>query len=154
MCAWSLRRAERYRRYGCVGCDSHDGVDGGTVGMPPGGVVGSCWSRYFVRVLEMKESVRIIRQAMRDLPDGDIKAKLPRNFKLPAEEIYMEVENPRGQLGFYVVGDGSAIPARVKARGPSFCNLSITTRVCGNCMLADIPAIIGSIDIVMGECDR
>ena len=102
----------------------------------------------------MKESVRIIRQALRDLPDGDTKAKLPRTLKLPVGEIYTEVENPRGQLGFYVVGDGSAIPARVKARGPSFCNLSITTRVCRNCPLGDIPAVIGSIDIVLGEVDR
>jgi len=74
--------------------------------------------------------------------------------KLPDDEVYVEVENPRGQLGFYVRGDGSAIPARVKARGPSFCNLCITTHIAKNVMLADIPAIIGSIDVVMGEVDR
>ena len=66
----------------------------------------------------------------------------------------MEIENPRGQLGFYIQGDGSAIPARVKARGPSFCNLSITSKACRNVLLADVPAIIGSIDVVMGEVDR
>jgi NADH-quinone oxidoreductase subunit D len=74
--------------------------------------------------------------------------------KLPDDEVYVEIENPRGQLGFYVRGDGSAIPYRVKSRGPSFCNLSITTHVCKDCLLADIPAIIGSIDVVMGEVDR
>ncbi len=77
-----------------------------------------------------------------------------KNLKLPADEVYVEIENPRGQLGFYVQGDGSAIPARVKARGPSFCNLSITSKACRNVLLADVPAIIGSIDVVMGEVDR
>ena len=98
--------------------------------------------------------VRIIRQALDRLPSGDTQAKKLKNLKLPDDEIYLEVENPRGQLGFYVRGDGSAIPARVKARGPSFCNLSITTHVCTNVLLADVPAIIGSIDVVMGEVDR
>ena len=151
---WDLRRSDPYDLYDRFEFDVPIGVEGGTDGIPPEVVVGDCWSRYFVRVLEMKESVRIIRQALRDLPDGDTKAKLPRTFKLPAGEIYTEVENPRGQLGFYVVGDGSAIPARVKARGPSFSNLSIVTRVCRNCLLGDIPAVIGSIDIVLGEVDR
>jgi len=68
--------------------------------------------------------------------------------------VYFEDENPRGQLGFLVVGDGSPIPYRVKARGPCFCNLSITTHVCRNVLIADIPAIVGSIDIVLGEVDR
>ncbi len=75
-------------------------------------------------------------------------------MKLPAGEVYVEVENPRGQLGFYVQGDGSAIPSRVKARGPSFCNLAIASHMCRNVLLADVPAIIGSIDVVMGEVDR
>ena len=66
----------------------------------------------------------------------------------------VEVANPRGQLGFYVRGDGSTIPYRVKARGPSFCNLSIMALVCRNVLLGDVPAIIGSIDVVMGEVDR
>ena len=70
------------------------------------------------------------------------------------EEVYLAIENPRGQLGFLVAGDGSAIPGLVKARGPCFCNLSITNHVCHHCLLADIPAILGSIDVVMGEVDR
>lgn len=120
------------------------------------GTVGDCWDRYYVRILEMKQSVRIIRQAFDRLPgaEGEAYDKKGKTLKLPKDEIYYELENPRGQLGFYVQGNGSAIPARVKARGPSFCNLSITQHVCKNCLLADVAAIIGSIDVVMGEVDR
>jgi len=104
------------------------------------------------------QSVRIVRQCLRDLPDPDPKQgvcnKKSKTVKLPADEVYLEIENPRGQLGFYVQGDGGAIPARVKARGPSFCNLSVLTHVSHHCLLADVPAIIGSIDVVMGEVDR
>jgi NADH-quinone oxidoreductase subunit D len=73
---------------------------------------------------------------------------------LPKNEVYFEAENPRGQLGFLIVGDGSPVPYRMKVRGPCFCNLSITNHVCRGVLLADIPAIIGSIDIVLGEVDR
>ena len=68
--------------------------------------------------------------------------------------IYWEAENPRGQLGFYIESDGSAIPYRLKVRGPCFCNLSILGELCREVLLADVPAIIGSIDVVMGEVDR
>jgi NADH-quinone oxidoreductase subunit D len=120
------------------------------------GTVGDCWDRYYVRVLEMKESVKIVRQALDKLRGeaGDTLDKRGKTIKLPADSIYYEMENPRGQLGFYIQGNGSAIPARIKARGPSFCNLSITNHVCSNCLLADVAAIIGSIDVVMGEVDR
>lgn len=120
------------------------------------GQVGDCWDRYFVRILEMKQSVRILRQAFEKLrgTEGEVLDKKGKTVKLPADEIYYELENPRGQLGFFVQGNGSAIPARVKARGPSFCNLSIASQVCTNCLLADVAAIIGSIDVVMGEVDR
>jgi NADH-quinone oxidoreductase subunit D len=120
------------------------------------GTVGDCWDRYFVRVLEMKQSSRIVRQAIEKLrgTPGETYDKKGKTLKLPKDEIYLELENPRGQLGFFIKGDGSTIPARVKARGPSFCNLSITQHVCTNCLLADVAAIIGSIDVVMGEVDR
>lgn len=120
------------------------------------GTLGDCWDRYYVRILEMKQSVRILRQALARLPDapGDAYDKRGKTLKLPADEIYYELENPRGQLGFYIQGDGSTIPYRVKARGPSFCNLCILGEVCRNVMLADVPAIVGSIDVVMGEVDR
>jgi NADH-quinone oxidoreductase subunit D len=120
------------------------------------GTVGDCWDRYYVRILEMKQSVRILRQALEKLRDteGETLDKRGKTLKLPDDEIYYELENPRGQLGFYIRGNGSAIPARVKARGPSFCNLSITSHICKNCLLADVAAIVGSIDVVMGEVDR
>ena len=116
--------------------------------------VGDCWSRYAVRIVEMYWSAQIVRQALDQLPEGDHIGKVPKTLKLPEGEVYFEGENPRGQLGFFIAGDGSAIPTRVKARGPSFCNLSILNHICKNCLLADVPAIIGSLDVVMGEVDR
>ena len=98
--------------------------------------------------------MRIVRHALDQLPGGPIEAPKVKNLKLPDDEVYVETENPRGQLGFYVRGDGSAIPYRVKARGPSFNNLSIANHVCRDILIADIPAIVGSIDIVLGEVDR
>jgi NADH-quinone oxidoreductase subunit D len=151
---WDLRKAAPYDGYEQYDFDIPIGETGGAGDIPDGVVVGDCWSRYYVRVLEMTQSVRIIRQALTNLPAGDHIAGKVKNLKLPDDEVYVEVENPRGQLGFYVRGDGGAIPYRVKARGPSFCNLSITTHVCRDVLLADVPAIIGSIDIVMGEVDR
>ncbi len=151
---WDLRKTLPYDGYETYDFEVPIGEPGGTGGVPRGVVVGDCWSRYFVRVLEMVQSVRIVRQALDRLPDGSHEAPKMKNLKLPADEVYVEIENPRGQLGFYVQGDGSAIPARVKARGPSFCNLSIMSKACRNVLLADVPAIIGSIDVVMGEVDR
>ncbi len=151
---WDLRKVLPYDGYEQYDFDVPIGLPGGVDDTPEGVVVGDCWSRYYVRVLEMTQSVRIIRQALDRLPDGKVQAEKLKNLKLPDDEVYVGVENPRGQLGFYIRGDGSTIPSRVKARGPSFCNLSITTHVCRNVLLADIPAIIGSIDIVMGEVDR
>ncbi|MEK6676064.1 MAG: NADH-quinone oxidoreductase subunit D [Planctomycetota bacterium] len=151
---WDLRKVRPYDGYETYEFDVPIAQSGGSNGIPQGVVVGDCWSRYFVRVLEMTQSVRIIRQAFDRLPSGDFRAPKCVGMKIPAGEVYVEVENPRGQLGFYVMGDGSAIPSRVKARGPSFCNLSITTHVCRDVLLADVPAIIGSIDVVMGEVDR
>ncbi len=151
---WDLRKVLPYDGYELYDFEVPIGEPGGSGQIPRSVVVGDCWSRYFVRVLEMVQSVRIIRQAFDQLPDGPVMAPKVKNLKLPDDEIYVEVENPRGQLGFYIRGDGSAIPSRVKARGPSFCNLSITSKACRDVMLADVPAIIGSIDVVMGEVDR
>lgn len=120
------------------------------------GTVGDCWDRYFVRICEMEQSVKIVRQALDRIEGttGDVKHKSGKNVKLPDDSVYHEIENPRGQLGFYVEGDGSVIPYRVKARGPSFCNLSIINAVVKECLLADVAAVVGSIDVVMGEVDR
>jgi NADH-quinone oxidoreductase subunit D len=151
---WDLRKVLPYDGYEKYDFDIPIARPGGTDEIPDGVVVGDCWSRYYIRALEIRQSVRIIRQALEVLPDGDFRAGKATSMKLPDDEIYVEIENPRGQLGFYIRGDGGAIPYRVKARGPSFCNLSITTHVCREVLLADVPAIIGSIDIVMGEVDR
>ncbi len=151
---WDLRKVLPYDGYEKYDFDVPIGRTGGNGEIPHGVIVGDSWSRYYVRVLEMTQSVRIIRQALDQLPSGDFRAPKCTNLKLPANEVYVEVEGARGQLGFLITGDGSAIPSRVKARGPCFCNLSITTHVCRNVLLADIPAIIGSIDVVMGEVDR
>ena len=151
---WDLRKTLPYDGYETYDFEVPIGEPGGSGDIPRGVIVGDCWSRYYVRVLEMTQSMRIVRQALDRLPDGEIVAPKLKNLKLPDDECYVEIENPRGQLGFYIRGDGSAIPARVKARGPSFCNLSITRLICRNLLLADVPAIIGSFDVVMGEVDR
>jgi len=151
---WDLRKSIPYENYDRFAFDIPVGRPGGSDGIPESVVVGDCWSRYFVRMCEMQQSCRVIRQAMEQVSEGPVQAAKVKNLKLPADETYVEIENPRGQLGFYVQGDGSMIPSRVKARGPSFCNISIMNHVGRGCLLADIPAIIGSIDIVMGEVDR
>jgi NADH-quinone oxidoreductase subunit D len=127
------------------------------VGSGEMGTVGDCWDRYMVRVREMTESVKIVRQAIRDIPSGlfcDKKAF--RGVKPPKGEVYHKVEGARGEVGFYIVSDGTVKPYRVKARGPSFCNISVLDALTskGDCMVADMVAIIGSLDIVMGEVDR
>jgi NADH-quinone oxidoreductase subunit D len=124
------------------------------VGTGEKGTLGDCWDRYWVKMQEMKESIKILRQCVAQMPEGRFRAKLPRNIKIGSGEVYVEAENPRGHLGFYIESQGGPIPYRVKVRGPSFVNLAVTGELCRNVLLADVPAIIGSIDIVMGEVDR
>ena len=124
------------------------------VGSGQAGILGDCWDRYWVKMEEMRQSVRILRQCIAMLPAGEFRAKVPRSLKIPPGEVYCEFENPRGHLGFYVESQGGPIPYRVKIRGPSFVNLACTRELCRGVRLADVPAIIGSIDIVMGEVDR
>lgn len=118
------------------------------------GQLGDCYDRYYVRMLEMLESCKIIQQALDGLPEGDIQGKLPKVVRPKKGEAYTALENPRGEIGFYVVSDGKPTAYRVKSRGPSFCNLSITHEVAKDVLVADVIAIIGSIDIVLGEVDR
>jgi NADH-quinone oxidoreductase subunit D len=151
---WDLRKCAPYDIYDRFEFDVPVGVDGGSDGIPPSVVMGDSWNRYFVRMEEMRQSVRILRQCIQQIPEGEVRTRLPRSLVLPKNEVYLEAENPRGQLGFLIVGDGSPVPYRLKARGPCFCNLSITHHVCRGVLLADVPAIIGSIDIVLGEVDR
>jgi NADH-quinone oxidoreductase subunit D len=127
------------------------------VGSGEMGAVGDCWDRYMVRMREMRQSARIVRQALRDMPSGPFcDKKAYSRVKPPKGEVYHKVEGARGELGFHVVSDGTEQPYRVKARAPSFSNISVLDALTrkGDCMLADIVAVIGSLDIVMGEVDR
>jgi NADH-quinone oxidoreductase subunit D len=119
------------------------------------GTVGDCWDRYYVRVREMEESLKIIEQAWEQLPPGDVHSAIPRKVRPPEGEIYFRAENPRGELGYYIISDGhSSSPFRVKARAPSFVNLSVLPEISKGYMIADLVAILGSVDIVLGEVDR
>ncbi|HHM12141.1 MAG TPA: NADH-quinone oxidoreductase subunit D [Planctomycetaceae bacterium] len=124
--------------------------------VPPEAVLGDCWHRFYVRMLEVVQAIDIIRQGIEFYrsADGDWGHPIKLNTKLPKGEVYLETECPRGQMGFYLVSDGSAIPWRARARSSCFCNLSVTEELCRGCLLADVPAIVGSLDIVMGEIDR
>jgi NADH-quinone oxidoreductase subunit D len=140
---------------------------------------GDCWARYVVRLDEMRESVKMIQQALDGMPEGPIKADAPKivlpdrekmktqmealihhfkivteGFAVPAGEVYQGIESPRGQMGYYVVSDGTAKPYRVHMRNPSFATLQALETMCKGRMLADVVAVVGSIDIVLGEIDR
>ncbi|MEM9226431.1 MAG: NADH dehydrogenase (quinone) subunit D [Verrucomicrobiota bacterium] len=144
------------------------------------GSVGDCYDRYLVRLWEMRESVKIVRQAIDKIPDGawyaeDAKKifappkdkiltsmeELIQNFMLvtegpqmPEGEVYFEAENPKGVLGFFIHSKGGGVPYRMKIRSPSFCSLSILPHILPGMMMSDIPVVLGSLDFVMGECDR
>jgi NADH-quinone oxidoreductase subunit D len=122
----------------------------------PLGDHGDVYDRYMVRILEMRESLKILEQALRDIPEGPIvdpKAKL-RGFRPKAGEAYGRIEAPKGELGFYLISDGSPKPYRYRVRPPSFINLTILEDMCLGHHVADVVIILGSVDIVMGEVDR
>jgi len=120
----------------------------------PLGTRGDCYDRLMVRFLEMHESVRIIRQAIKKLPAGPVMGKAPKAVKPPAGDIYSRIESPKGELGFYLVSDGSNTPHRYRIRPPSLINLTPLKKMCIGAKLADVIVIFGSIDIVLGEVDR
>lgn len=145
----------------------------------PVGSEGDCYDRYVVRMLEILESCKILEQCISKMPGGpvnvsDKKIVLPKKkevltkmeelihqfilvtegINVPAGEAYFEAENPKGQLGFYICSKGGGTPHRLKIRAPSFCNLSILSHLMPGNMLSDTVAILGSLDFVMGECDR
>ena len=125
--------------------------------VPQEAILGDCWHRFYVRMLEVMQSIDLVRQAIDrySVATGNYGEPMKLNQKLPKGEAYLETEAPRGQMGFYVVSSGGgAIPWRVRARSSSFCNLSVTHDLCRGCLIADVPAIVGSLDIVMGEIDR
>ena len=127
----------------------------------PLGKVGDVYDRYMIRILEMRQSLEILRQALKEIPEGPVInprmaafAKAPRNFKPPKGESYGRVEGPKGELGFYLVSDGSAQPWRYHVRAPSFINLTVLEDLCLGHKVADAVVILGSIDIVLGEVDH
>jgi NADH-quinone oxidoreductase subunit D len=119
-------------------------------------VLGDSWHRYYVRMLEVVQSMHLVRQAIEFYrrSTGSYGEPVKLNQKLPKGEAYLETEAPKGQMGFMLVSNGTAIPLRVRARSSSFCNLSALAALCRGCLIADIPAILGSLDIVLGEVDR
>ena len=123
---------------------------------PASAVLGDCWHRYYVRMLEVVESISLVRQGIEKYSrsSGGIGEPIRFSQKLPKGEAYLETEAPKGQMGFMVVSDGTAIPWRVRARSSSFCNLSVVPELCRGGLIADVPAVLGSLDIVLGEIDR
>ena len=115
---------------------------------------GDCFDRYQQRMLELRESLKIVEQALEKLEPGDIQAKVPKVIKPPAGEAYVRTESPKGELSVYLVSDGSANPYRFHLRAPSFINLQILQKALVGFKVADVIAILGSIDIVLGEVDR
>jgi NADH-quinone oxidoreductase subunit D len=113
-----------------------------------------CMGRYLVRMQEMRQSIAIIEQCLAGLPQGEVLAKVPRAVRPPAGEAYGRVESPRGEFGCYVVSDGGAQPVRVRIRAPSFFHLGALPRMLQGWKMGDVVAILGSIDIVLGEVDR
>lgn len=121
----------------------------------PTGVAGDTYDRYLVRIEEFRQSVKIIRQAIAGLPEGPIVGKVPRLIKPPAGETYHAIESPKGEIGYFIVADGKSVaPYRFRVRPPSFCNLQALSMLIKGHMVADVVALIGSIDVVLGEVDR
>jgi NADH-quinone oxidoreductase subunit D len=122
----------------------------------PLGAHGDVYDRFMVRMLEMRESIKILNQALRDIPTGPImdpKAKI-RGFRPKAGEAYGRIESPKGELGFYLISDGSPNPYRYRVRAPSFVNLTTLEDMCLGANVADAIIIFGTVDIVLGEVDR
>jgi NADH-quinone oxidoreductase subunit D len=115
---------------------------------------GDCWDRYKVRIEEMRESLKIIEQALETIPAGEIMTKVPRIIRPPVGELYYRTESPRGEIGFYIISDGTPKPYRMKVRSACFSNLSVLPELAKGWKIADIVAIGGSLDMVMGELDR
>lgn len=121
----------------------------------PVGLDGDCWDRHWVRVQEMYQSMRIVEQALEQIPQGPVTSSLGRRLiRPPAGEVYVRAENPRGEIGVYLVSQGADRPYRVKVRPPSFCNLSALNHLLKGAWVADSVVILGSLDIVLGEVDR
>jgi NADH-quinone oxidoreductase subunit D len=140
--AWDVRKARPYAAYAHVDFDVPVGENGDT------------YDRYLVRIEEMRQSRRIIVHALNDLPDGPVNAKVPKIIRPPAGDYYHSIEAPKGEIGCYLVSDGTSRPLRVRVRPPSFINLQALKKLCVGHLVADVVAIIGTLDTVLGEIDR
>jgi NADH-quinone oxidoreductase subunit D len=139
---WDLRKDEPYLVYDKFEFDI------------PVGENGDAWDRYKVRIEEIRQSLRIVEQAIDALPEGEPTVKVGRIHKPSPSEAYFRTENPRGELGFYIVSDGSVYPYRLKIRSPSFSNLAVLPELVKGLKVADIVCALGSFDILLGEIDR
>ena len=139
---WDLRKAQPYAAYSDFDFEIPVGQNGDT------------YDRYIVRMQEMRQSLRIIDQAVGKIPDGPIMAKVAKVMKPPVGEIYHSIEAPKGELGYFIVSDGSTQPYRVRVRPPSFVNLQALDMMVRGALVADVIAVIGTLDIVLGEVDR
>jgi NADH-quinone oxidoreductase subunit D len=139
---WDLRKAQPYSGYDQYEFDV------------PTRPTGDSYDRYLVRMAEMRQSVRIIEQAVDRIPAGPILARVPKVLKPAVGETYVSIEAPKGELGYFVVSDGTIQPYRVRVRPPSFLNLQALEKMAIGALVADVVAIIGTIDIVLGEVDR
>jgi NADH-quinone oxidoreductase subunit D len=140
--SWDIRKADPYSVYDRFKFQV------------PVGTVGDSYDRYWVRIQEMRHSVRILEQAIKELPSGEVRAKVPHLLRPPQGEAYAHIEAPRGELGFYVVSDNSIAPYRLHIRAPTFINLTTLRDLVIGWKLADAVVVFGSIDIVLGEVDR
>ena len=139
---WDLRKAQPYSGYEKYDFDIPTGSNSDT------------YDRYLVRIEEFRQSMRIVRQAVESLPGGPIKGKVSKVYKPPVGEAYVSIEAPKGELGYYIVSDGSMQPYRIRVRPPSLINLQALDKMCQGSLIADVVAIIGTLDIVLGEIDR
>jgi NADH-quinone oxidoreductase subunit D len=139
---WDLRKEEPYSIYNRFEFDV------------PAGTSSDVWDRYIVRIQEMRQANRIVEQALESIPEGEIKTKTPTVFRPPKGEVYARIESTRGEMGFYIVSDGSTIPYRVKLRTASFSNLAVLPIMSRGWKIADIVAIFASLDVIMPDVDR
>ena len=115
---------------------------------------GDCWDRWWVRMFEIRESAKMIKQAVEKIPSGPLQAKVPRIIKVPKGETYVRAENPKGEMGYHVISEGGQVPYRVKIRSASCNNISILPHLLEGILIPDIVAIMGSLDFVLGDVDR
>ncbi|MCB9062770.1 MAG: NADH-quinone oxidoreductase subunit D [Halobacteriovoraceae bacterium] len=144
---WDLRKDRPYGIYGEFDFDI-------PVGSGEKGTLGDCYDRYIVRMREMNESIKIIRQCLDGIEEGPVQGKVPKVLKVPKGEVFLRTECPRGELGYHLVSDGGKIPYRLKVKSSCFTHVGLLPHLAPGQMVADFVATIGSIDIVLGEVDR